>query len=211
MKIRSFIYAFLVIAFSALPAIGATDVIGFYGWGDNFWNSSSGVDQIAAQARRIPGVTSVQVMNWHETQRAANLIMSKPRSHRIVLYGYSCGANSISTIAYGLNAAHRALDIAGIQPSVWCGGHPITRNVHHAWQVYSGCIRTLGLGCRRYRHAEGNNVTEIEAVHRWQSHFWVDTDPDVQRDVLTVIAGRARMLARHGHAVEIVRARGQPL
>jgi hypothetical protein len=190
-----------VLLLFAGEAHAATRVWGFYGWGDNFWGTSSGVDDIAEAARRLPHVTSVQVLRYWETQRAADEILAAPAHDRIVLYGYSCGANSITVIAAGLNG-RRHLDIAGIQPSLWCGGTDITRNVPYAQQEFAGCIITFGLGCKRWHLAPGNTVTTLIRIRRPNLHSWADTDPRSQRDVLRVIAREP--LHHHGE-IEVVR------
>ncbi|HEX3523623.1 MAG TPA: hypothetical protein VHT52_16225, partial [Stellaceae bacterium] len=182
-------------------ASAATRVWGFYGWGDNAFGTSSGVDDIAVAAGRLPHVVSVRVLRYWETQRAADEIMAAPRHDRIVIYGYSCGANAVTTIAFGLHG-HRHLDLAGIQPSIWCGGHNITPNVPYAQQTFAGCIITLGLGCRRWHPVPGNTVSDIVRIRRPSLHSWADTDPAAQRDVLSVIAREPGL--RH-QDIEIVR------
>lgn len=183
-----------------------------YGMGDNFLNSSIGIDQIAAKARVLPNVTSVRVFNYWQTQQIANEIMAAPAGDRIVIYGYSCGANSASTIGYGLNG-HRTVTIATIQPSLWCGGYPITNNVPYAQETYGGCLLTLGFGCLQYQGVPGY-TGRIVKIKRPDLHMWADTDPDAQNDVLAVIAGTpqaAKRLVRHGSNVEVVRYHGQHL
>jgi hypothetical protein len=176
-------------------------VWGFYGWGDNWFGTSSGVDDIAGEARRLPHVVSVRVLNYWETQRAADEISASPSHDRVVLYGYSCGANSVTVISAAFHG-HRHMDIAGIQPSIWCGGTDITSNVLYAQQEYAGCIITLGLGCRRWHPAPGNHVSEVVRIRRPNLHSWADTDPRAQRDVLAVIA---RHPPQRAADVEIVR------
>ena len=182
-------------------AHAATRGWGFYGWGDNLWGTSSGVDDIAEGARRLPHVVSVRVLRYWETQRAADEIMAAPRGDRIVLYGYSCGANAVTTIGFGLNG-HRHVTLAGIQPSIWCGGHGITPNVPYAQQEYAGCVITFGFGCRRWHPVVGNAVSEVIRIRRPSLHWAADTDPRAQADVLKVIAHEP---AVHRGDFEIVR------
>src|SRR5215831_2425260 len=77
-------------------AYGGTKVWGFRGAGFMVW--SEGVDQIAEQARHIPGVTSVRVFNYYQTQEVANEIAAAPHGTRVAVYGYSCGANAATVI-----------------------------------------------------------------------------------------------------------------
>ena len=190
----------LVLLTLASNAFGATRVWGFYGLGDNWFGTSSGVNDIAAAAR-MPHVASVRVLNHWELQRAADEIMAAPRADRIVLYGYSCGGNAVTTIAYALHG-HRHVDLAAIQPSLWCGGYPITPNVPYAQQTYAGCIITLGLGCKRWHPTSGNRVSEVIRIRRPALHWWADEDPKAQADVLRVIAREPHL--HHGD-FEIVR------
>lgn len=200
---RTIIFAAAILSALTVQAFANTRVWGFYGLGDNFFGTSSGIDQIAARARTMPHVTSVHVLRYWEMQRAADEIMAAPRTDRIVLYGYSCGGNAITTIGYALHG-HRHIEIAAIQPSLWCGGHPITSNVTYAQQTYAGCIATLGFGCKQFRLAPGS-TSEIVRIHRRQLHIWADTDPHAQEDVLHVIAGAHSRAAHHGAAVEVIR------
>lgn len=157
-----------------------------YGWGDNAFGSSNGIDQIAARARLIKGVNGVYVRNYWQTQQIADEIMGSPSGERIVIGGYSCGANSPTTIAYGLYQ-HRRVYIVGIQESLWCGGYPLYNNVIAAQETYAGCILTLGFGCKRYTAYPGHHVP-IRLIRRPDLHPQADNDVNAQRDVLNFIA-----------------------
>jgi hypothetical protein len=166
-------------------ALAGTRVWGFYGLGDNWWNTSIGIDQIAAEARKLPHVTAVRILPYWATQQAVDEMNAAPAHDRIVGYGYSCGSNALTVIAAGLR---RHIDIATIQPSVWCGGRQLTSNVRYAKNVYAPiCIFNIGLGCRWLRLAPGNTTTELVHVRRQYLHSWADTDPKAQAEVLAVI------------------------
>src|SRR6516165_8706137 len=96
------LFALLLLVISLAPGAAATRVWLMYGWGDNAFGSSSGIDEIAARARQIPGVTQVNVRNYWDTQTIYNEVMASPAGDRIVLGGYSCGANSATVIARSL-------------------------------------------------------------------------------------------------------------
>lgn len=201
----------LLYGFMTVSAWAGTHVFGFYGWGDNFLGSSRGIDQIAAKAARIPGVSTVHVYNYWQTQQAANEMMAYNSHDPVVLYGYSCGANAI-TMFFNVP---RQINIAGIQESLWCGGYPIQNNVRYAQETYAGCIITLGFGCKKYQPAPGF-TGRITLIRRPDLHGQADTDPNAQNDVLSVIAatanpgGARRYGAMHGQRVrEIVRYNGQ--
>ena len=210
----------LVILFLCLmvvPAAAGTRVWFMYGWGDNAFGSSRGVNEMAAKAAHIPGVTYVRVYNYWQTQQIANEIMASPSGDKIVLSGYSCGANSASVIAYAFNGK-RKMTIATIQPSLWCGGYPLGSAIIYAQETYGGCFLTLGFGCKIYDIGPGFTGHFVK-IKRPDLHPMADTDPDAQRDVLSVIATTAnpqlkgafvKHLAR-GRSTEVVRYHGQGL
>jgi hypothetical protein len=158
-----------------------TRVWGFYGWGPNGW--SSGVDQIAQQARTIHGVEGVHVYDYRDTQRVANEISSSPPRTRIVVYGYSCGGNSATLIGTSF-AGHRNINaVVTMQPSIWCGGTPhLTDNVAYGQNTFASCLQTLGLGCLQLSGAR-----RLYQIERPEWHGQADTDPDYQADVLSAI------------------------
>jgi hypothetical protein len=195
-------------------AHSATRVWLQYGWLDNAFGSSAGIDQIAARAARIPGVKQVTIHRYWETQQIGNEMMAAPRGDRIVDVGYSCGANSATTIAAGLNG-HRTIELAIIQQSQWCGGYPLGSNVPYAQETFaSNCLLTLGFGCKPLAAGRGH-TGRIVLIERPDLHPLADLDPNAQADVLKVIAGTAghRYGARYGgsRTVHVVRYSGQGL
>jgi hypothetical protein len=168
-----------------------TQVWGLYGWGDNWHGTSSGVDEIAEQARTIPGVQFVHVHNYWETQIVYDAILAAPPDVKIAIYGYSCGNNALPVIAKGLNGQRMVDTLAGIQMSLWCGGDDVTPNVIFAQTTYGKCTQTLGLGCKKFRAADGNTTSQILNISRPERHGAADNDPEYQQDVLNAIAETA--------------------
>jgi len=160
-----------------------------YGWGDNFAGTSSGIDEIAARARQIPGVTHVAVHNYWDTQTIYNEIVAAPAGDRIVLGGYSCGANSATVVARALWQISRHVHtIANIQMSKGCGGDALESNVTYGQSTYNAdCRQTWGLGCKPLEPAPSFLGT-INNINRPDSHGAADNDPATQRDVLAAIA-----------------------
>jgi hypothetical protein len=174
------LFTALMLACLAWPAEAGTRVWGFYGWGPDRW--SGGIDQIAAQARTIPNVQEVRLYDYIYTQQVANEISATPRGTRIVVYGYSCGANSTTLIGTAFNG-RRPIAVIGMQPSIWCGGSPsLTPNVL-AQNTYASCWKTLGLGCQTW----GGNPHYLRQIYRNEWHGQADTDPAYQQDVLSAI------------------------
>ncbi len=191
----------ILLCFAATPVLAGTRVWNLYGWGDNAFGSSSGINEIAAKERAIPGVTYIRVYNYWQTQQVANEMMVAPSSDNLIVVGYSCGANSATTIAYGLQG-HRTVYPIGIQESLWCGGYPLGSNVRYAQETYAGCLLTLGFGCKQY--AAGLGFTgHIVLIKRPDLHPMADTDPDAQRDVLAAIATIANPQLKHAYAARL--------
>lgn len=198
--------AFVVLLLS-FPANAATRVWGLYGWGDNAFGTSSGVDEIAARAREIPGVIFVNVRNYWETQRVADEILASPTHDKIVIYGYSCGLNAATVIAKGINPRH-VHTVTGIQQSLWCGGDPLYSNVGYAQDTYGSCIETWGFGCKRLKAGDGFVGSLVNIRRPDLEHADADNDPDAQNDVLNAIAQTAEGDGRHhffGHGHLLVR------
>jgi hypothetical protein len=160
-----------------------------YGWGDNFAGTSSGIDEIAARARTIPGVVDVRVHNYWDTTTIYNEVLAAPAGDRIVLGGYSCGANSATVVARALWQSNRkAHTIANIQMSKWCGGEALESNVHYGQSTYNAdCSQTLGLGCKPLEPAP-SFMGHIVNINRPDRHGAADNDPATQDDVLKAIA-----------------------
>jgi hypothetical protein len=194
----------------ALAQHGSTQVWGFRGAGLAGW--SEGVDQIAEQARQIPGVTSVRVFPYYETQQVYDEIASTPHGTRVAVYGYSCGANASTLIGTAFAGRRNINEVLGMQPSVWCGGSPnLTRNVGFALNVYAPCWSNFGLGCQQWTGAR--RLSQVEHIAR---HLQADTDPFYQQQVLGSISYLAGYQVPcppeahrcHGHTLIIHRAPG---
>ena len=196
--------ALAIVLFLGKVAHAGTKVWGFRGWGPVGW--SEGVEQIAQQAATIHGVTSVRVFPYTYTQQVADEIAATPHGTRVVVYGYSCGANSSTLIGTAFAGRRNINAVLGMQPSIWCGGTPaLTSNVGYAQNTFAPCWMTLGLGCQQWSGAR-----RLYQIERPEWHGQADTDPDYQADVLSAIntvAGACPPQAHrcHGHTVIIHR------
>jgi hypothetical protein len=191
------LFAILFFIASTIPGTAATRVWLMYGWGDNAFGSSSGIDEIAARARTIPGVTQVNVRNYWDTQSIYNEMMATPTSERIVAGGYSCGLNSATVVARAMwQSGRKVHTVVGIQQSKWCGGDALESNVHYGQSTYNAdCSQTWGLGCKPLEPAPSFQGT-INNINRPDSHGAADNDPASQQDVLKAIAATSL----YGHA-----------
>lgn len=182
-----------------VPAHGGTRVWLMYGLGDNAFGSSSGIDEIAARARTIPGVTQVTVRNYWDTTTIYNESLAAINAgDRVVLGGYSCGANSATVVARALWQAQRSFPtIANIQASKWCGGDALEgKSPAYGQSTFNAdCSQTFGLGCKPLEAAP-SFLGRIVNINRPDSHGYADNDPDTQNDVLKAIAATSL----YGHA-----------
>jgi hypothetical protein len=195
-----------------VPALAETQVWGLRGAGFEAW--SQGIDQIAEQARQIPGVAFVRVFNYDQTQQVYDEIAGAPRGTRIAIYGYSCGANAAVVVANSFRYHRNIAEVLGMQPSVWCGGgyeSSLHENTGYGQNTYAPCWQTVGLGCQQWYGARRMNQIE-----RSQRHLYADEDPAYQQDVLGAISYLAGYVVQcnparhacHGHTVIIHRAPG---
>jgi hypothetical protein len=178
--------AILICLLSTTAYAQNTRVWGLYGYGDNWHGTSRGIDEIADEARTIPGVEFVHVFNYWQTQDVANEILASPPDIKIAIYGYSCGANAMTTIAKGLDGQRNIDTLAGIQQSLWCGGDYLGGNVIYGQMTYGGCGQTLGLGCKKLMANQSFNGTILN-IRRPDLHSQADNDEDAQMDVLSAI------------------------
>lgn len=186
--------AALILGLLCSIAEAGTRVWNLTGWGPQVW--SPGIFQLADKEKAIPGVTYVRVYAWNQTQQVADEMMAAPAGDKLVVVGYSCGANSATAIAAGL-VGHRNVYPIGIQESLWCGGYDLGPNVPSAQETYGGCLLTLGFGCKQYAPGPGFKG-HIVLIKRPDLHPLADTDPDAQNDVLSAIATIANpTLAKH--------------
>jgi hypothetical protein len=182
---------FAILLLIVLPTLAVaedikTRVWGLYGYGDNWHGTSAGIDEIAEQARTIPGVEFVHVFNYWQTTEVSNEIENSPPDVRIAIFGYSCGANSMTGIAQGLDGLRNIDTLAGIQQSLWCGGETLGGNVAYGQMTYGGCGQTLGLGCKKLMANQAFNGVILN-IRRPDLHSQADNDADAQQDVLDAI------------------------
>jgi hypothetical protein len=186
------VLALLLVLVLLVPAVAATDVWLFYGWGPDGW--SSGIDAIARRVRSLRGVGSVHVSDYRDTQAAYDFLVHAPAEHSIAVVGYSCGGNSSLAVA---GALHRAAHVIALQPSVWCGRYPTTSNMRYFQDTWSG--GTFGLGSYM---PEGPPAGYSTFVERGNRHGAADTDLLYQRDAVFAVAAvadrsRRYLLERH--------------
>jgi hypothetical protein len=185
----------LVLCLLSAPALAATDVWLFYGWGPDGW--SSGIDTIARRVRSLRGVNSVHVMDYRETQRAYDEAVASSHEHLLAFVGYSCGGNAALAVAGSLARNNRAAHVIALQPSIWCGQYGTTSNMRYFQDTWSG--GTFGLGSYMPSGPPAGYTVFVERPNR---HGAADTDPIYQRDAVLAVGAvadpsRRYLLERH--------------
>lgn len=165
-------------------ATSGTHVYLMRGMGPSVW--SYGVDQIGAAAAKIPGVTKVAVYDYTQDQTIVDQIAADPPAVRVMVGGYSCGANTTTVVGAAVKRLIQM--IAVIQASVWCGGTYLTPNVLKVQETYNpNFAETFGLGAYQLQPGPGFNPANLTLIDRPDCHPCADTDPDAQNDVLDAI------------------------
>lgn len=193
--------------------MSGTHVYLMRGMGPSVW--SYGVDEIGQAAAKIPGVTGVAVYDYTQDQEIVDEIAVEPPSVRVVVGGYSCGANTTTVVGAAVKRLIQM--IAVIQASVWCGGTYLTPNVLKVQETYNpNFAETFGLGAYQLQPGPGFNPANETFIVRPDCHPCADTDPDAQNDVLDAIreATSEPLSVRFGAALRatpkvIVRYHGQ--
>lgn len=149
--------------------------------------ASPGIDEIAAQEAKLPGVTLVKVYEYTQTQQVADEISAEPASVREVIEGGSCGANASPVAAAGTR--HVIAMVAVIQASEWCGGlTPLGANVLAAQETYNpDCADTLGLGCAIMTTGPGFPPSRFTVIVRPDCHPCAFVNPDAQADMVDAV------------------------
>lgn len=137
--------------------------------------TSPGMVQLTQQIK--PHVKFIKA--WDESDWESALANAKTWTvEKIVLIGYSMGANNITYIAQGLK--HVDLLLA-IQPTLYAPAATIGSNVAKTIEFYNpNVFETLGLGSRELT---GN----VERIVNSDSHPYADSDPAVHARILKEI------------------------
>lgn len=112
-----------------------------------------------------------------------DLLTSLPTGDRVIIGGYSRGADYAPTIAKRI--VRPVVYLFQFQPSIYYFSDPVTSNVKKAFCVYNPWwVETFGLGFRRSYKEEGNEVTDMEVVMAHDSHGGVQYNPAYQSRVI---------------------------
>lgn len=147
----------------------------------NSLTSGGFLDTVAAIRSKYPQVECHTYNNGYMNS-AITKLRSLPMSTRIILLGYSWGADNTSIIASRLG---RVDMIYALQPSVYYPTTPIGPNVLEATCVYNpNWFETFGLGFERFKLASGNTKTKFNLITTSDSHPSVQYDLKYRQQIL---------------------------
>jgi predicted alpha/beta-fold hydrolase len=142
--------------------------------------TSPGIDQLANEIK-VASKDIVVLHPYDQSQWSQALAdIKKYTVEKLVVIGYSMGANATTFIANGLAPREVALLVA-IQPTVWENAQPVGKNVIKAIEFYNpNFSETAGFGARKL-------IGALEYDPNHDSHPYADNDPAVHHRILSEI------------------------
>jgi len=141
--------------------------------------TSPGIVSLQNELAVIPNTIVPAPIAQHDWRYAANLIQQQEPGTKIILVGYSLGANNSTYVAKSVNHVD---ELIAIQASVWGRAVAIGENVDKAIEIYNPKFwRTVGLGAKRLRGVHFRYVTNSD------SHLFAEKDPEVHRFVFNEV------------------------
>jgi hypothetical protein len=172
--------AFVTLCLCSVLAIGAraeTLVVLLEGLGGRI--TSGGIVSLQEELSVIPNTRAPLPLAQHNWRDAVKLIQQQNPETKIVLIGYSLGANNSTYVAKNVKHVD---ELIAIQASVWGRATAVGENVDKAIEVYNPKFwRTAGLGAKRLVGIHFSYVTNRD------SHFYADDDPEVHKFVFNEV------------------------
>ena len=123
----------------------------------------------------IPNTIVALPLAQHNWRDAVKLIKQQRPETKIVVIGYSLGANNATYVAHNVKHVD---ELIAIQASVWGRATALGENVDKAIEIYNPKFwRTAGLGAKRLVGIHFSYVANSD------SHFYADDDPEVHNFV----------------------------
>jgi hypothetical protein len=133
--------------------------------------SSGGIVSLQEELSVIPNTRAPLPLAQHNWRDAVKLIQQQKPETKIVVIGYSLGANNSTYVAKNVKHVD---ELIAIQASVWGRATAVGENVDKAIEIYNPRFwRTAGLGAKRLVGIHFSYVTNSD------SHFYADDDPEV--------------------------------
>ena len=141
--------------------------------------TSHGIVSLQEELRVIPDTRVPFPLAQHNWRDAVNLIRQQKLETKIVVIGYSLGANNSTYVAENVKHVD---ELIAIQASVWGRATAVGENVDRVIEIYNPKFwRTVGLGAKRLVGIHFSYVTNSD------SHFYADEDPEVHKFVFNEV------------------------
>ncbi|MFY9838748.1 MAG: Cache 3/Cache 2 fusion domain-containing protein [Xanthobacteraceae bacterium] len=141
--------------------------------------SSPGIVSLQEELSVIPNTIVALPLAQHNWRDAVKLIKQQRPETKIVLIGYSLGANNATYVARNVKHVD---ELIAIQASVWGPATALGENVDNAVEIYNPKFwRTAGLGAKRLVGIHFSYMANSD------SHFYADDDPDVHNFVFNEV------------------------
>src|SRR5262249_18026208 len=193
-KVVSFTFTFCVCLVLATFAYAETLVVLLEGLGGRV--TSSGIVSLQEELSAIPNTIVALPLAQHNWRDAVKLIKQQKPETKIVVIGYSLGANNSTYIAQNVKHVD---ELIAIQASVWGRATVVAENVDKAIEIYNPKFwRTAGLGAKRLVGAHFSYATNSD------SHFYADDDPEVLQCIVNAVQkfGDATMQGKSGSGIQ---------
>src|SRR6516162_1586707 len=144
-KVVSFTFTLCVYLVLTTYAYAETLVVLLEGLGGRV--TSSGIVSLQEELSAIPNTIVALPLAQHNWRDAVKLIKQQKPETKIVVIGYSLGANNSTYVAQNVKHVD---ELIAIQPSVWGQATAVAENVDKAIEIYNPKFwRTAGLGAKR--------------------------------------------------------------
>jgi hypothetical protein len=142
-------------------------------------HTSRGIHSLQKKLTAIPNTIVPAPIAQHSWRSAVQLIEKQELGTKIVVVGYSLGANNSTYVARSVKHVD---GLIAIQPSVWGRATAIGDNVDRAIEIYNPKVwRTAGLGAKRLMGLHFSYITNSDA------HFYADDNPQVHKFVFNEV------------------------
>src|SRR5690349_1176823 len=141
--------------------------------------TSPGIVSLQEELSLIPDTRVPSAFAQHNWRDAVKLIKQQKPESKIVVIGYSLGANNSTYVAQNVKHVD---ELIAIQASVWGQTSAVGENVDKAIEIYNPKFwRTAGLGAKRLVGIHFSYVANSD------SHFYADNDPEVHKFVFNEV------------------------
>jgi Cache 3/Cache 2 fusion domain len=176
-RLVSFIFTLCVCLTLATFAYAESLVVLLEGLGGRI--TSHGIVSLQEELSAIPDTTVPLPLAQHSWRDAVKLIHQQKPETKIVVIGYSLGANNSTYVAKNVNHVD---ELIAIQASVWGRATAVGENVDKAIEIYNPKFwRTAGLGAKRLVGIHFSYVANTD------SHFYADDNPEVRKFIFNEV------------------------